>query len=64
MPLGMAGPLFPGRPAVHEVAATLELGDGGRGKAGLHVQEIARVAEGEATGEPAWPLTASCTSRP
>src|SRR5262252_10208111 len=49
----VARSLFPRRPAMDEMATALELGEGGRGKARLDVEEIARIPEGEAAGEPA-----------
>src|SRR5215468_12760888 len=50
----VARPLLPRGPAMHEMTPALELGEGGRGEARLHVEEITGVTEGEAAGEPAW----------
>src|SRR5499433_2849130 len=49
----VARPLLPRGPPMHEMAAALEFGEGGRGEARLHVEEITGVTEGEAAGEPA-----------
>src|SRR5262249_39808911 len=49
----VARALRPRRPAMHEMSAALERGESGRGKARLDVEEVARITQGEAPGEPA-----------
>src|SRR5207248_9365567 len=51
--VGVTGELAPVFPAIDRVTATGEPGDRVRGKAPLHVEQVARVTEGEAAGQPA-----------
>src|SRR5262249_59153081 len=53
--VGVAGALGPGGPAVDDVTAPLDLDQRRLGKAGLHVQEVARVPQRESSGPPAGP---------
>src|SRR5947208_10994423 len=51
-PVRVSRQLLPRRPAVHSMTAALELRERRRRKARLHVQEITRVADDVAPGQP------------